>query len=104
MHLLLRPVDQDDVGVLLRPVEHNVFSVRRDVEAAQAALVRQLCELSLLAGDEIEPPDVQRLRVFPKDEMRFVQEAIAVGADPKIPLIVPHSIVYLDVKGDRRKT
>jgi len=46
--LLLRPVDQDDIGVLLRTVEHNVFSVRRNVEAAQAALVRQLCELSLL--------------------------------------------------------
>ena len=64
MHLLLRPVDQDDVGVLLRAVEHDVFSVRRDVEAAQASLVGQLCELSLLAGDEIEQPEVRRLQGF----------------------------------------
>ena len=30
--LLLRQVDQDDIGVLSRTVEHEVFPVRRDVE------------------------------------------------------------------------
>jgi hypothetical protein len=58
-----------------------MFSARRDVEAAQASLVRQLGELSLPAGDEIEQPEVRRLGVFPEDEMRLVQGTVAAGAD-----------------------
>jgi hypothetical protein len=51
MYLLLRPVNQDDAGVLHGAVEHDVFSVGRDVETAQASLVGQSGQLSLLVPE-----------------------------------------------------
>ena len=82
--LLPRQVDQDDVGVLPEAVEHDVFPVRRDVEPSQVSLVAETCDLTSLARDEIEQPEVQRFRSWPVHEMRLVQEAIAAGADPQV--------------------
>lgn len=63
--LLLRQVDQDDIGILKCPIEDNVFPVRRDVEAAQRSLVAEMCDLASLALGEIKQPEVARLRDRP---------------------------------------
>ena len=39
--VLFRQIDQDDVRVLPRAVEHDVFPVRRDVERPQGALIAE---------------------------------------------------------------
>src|SRR6476659_2596162 len=82
--LLLRQVDQDDIGVLARAVEDDMFAVRRDVEAAQVSLVAEMCDLSPLAGAEIDPPEIKRFWDWPVDEMPLIEEAITAGADPQL--------------------
>ena len=56
--LLFRQVDQDDIGVLPRTVEHKVFPVRRDVEGIQVAAIAEVSEVTDLLRGEIDKPEV----------------------------------------------
>ena len=51
-------VDQEDVGVLARSVEHEEFPVGGDVEGVQVAAIAEVRELAGCARDEVEEPEV----------------------------------------------
>jgi hypothetical protein len=56
-----RHLDQDDVRVLLRAIEHDVRPVRRNVEGSQYTLTGEACELTRLPRRKIEQPEIKAL-------------------------------------------
>ena len=52
-------VDQDDVRVFPRAIEHDVFAVRRDVERPERTLIGESGELTGALRGEMEQPEIQ---------------------------------------------
>jgi hypothetical protein len=53
-------VDQHDVRVLSRPVEHNLLAVRCDVECPDIAPVVEMSQLTGGLGGDVEEPEIER--------------------------------------------
>src|SRR5262245_46028811 len=77
--LLSGQFDQINVRVLPRSIEHDLFSVRRDVERIQQALIAQVGQRARLFGDKIERPEVQRLTAGQVDEFSVGRETMTAA-------------------------
>ncbi len=77
-----RQIDQDDIRVLARSIEHDLLPVRADVERLQAALIAQAGELTLFLRGEIEQPEVGLIARQVHQALSVAQEAIAALSDP----------------------
>ena len=75
--LLPRHVDEYYVRILLQAIEDDVLTVGRYIEAAQITFVPEPCDLSSLAGHEVEQPEVPRLGLRSIDEPLLIEKAIA---------------------------
>jgi hypothetical protein len=60
-----RKIHHDHIGALDRSFESNLATVRGDVEVARIEVWREVCQLPLLAGLQIDEPEVLVLHVSP---------------------------------------
>src|SRR5580698_9045479 len=62
-------IDEHDIGILSRPVKHNLFAVRSDVEGSHRSGVFEVRQGTGFHGSQIEQPKVLRNgRIWHKDQ------------------------------------
>src|SRR5439155_13986458 len=78
MRASLRQIDKDDVRIVARPVEHDLFPVGHDIERVYSAEIAEVGELTCGLRSQVEQPEVRCGTGWLEDQTRTIrEEAIA---------------------------
>lgn len=71
--VLFGQIDQDDIRVFARSVEHDGGAIVRNIKRPESALVAETSELARFLCGEIEEPEIERLIARQIHEARSVR-------------------------------